>query len=152
MATLPVLDIFPTLKDMLVVAQADGRLYTVDFSEYPNRENPADINWNISISKIILARLQHTRTRLQTLEELEFENVVSTGQTPPGMTNDYEVTIFGQVDGGSPSIQVNPTLVQKDEGYLHYATRVTAKNFSIQLRGTYNINTISLTYHLNGKR
>lgn len=154
MATIPTstLVAVPQPKNTLIVAQGDGRLYSVDFSEYPQLDDPALVNWGISVSKLIVGKVQHTRTRLQTLEEIEMENVVSTGQSPGGGAPDYAITIFGATDGGARDIQVTPTLKAKEDGYVWAACRVTAKNFMIQLRGTYNINTMVLTYHTNGKR
>lgn len=139
-------------KNTMIVAQLDGRLYTVDFTDHPELDYPDAVNWDISVSKVILAKVQHSRTRHQTLEEIEFENVYPTGQVPAGYTGDYEITVFGKTDGGAEDLTVSPTVVQEEEGYIRAVCRATAKNFSIQLRGTYTLNTIALTYHLHGKR
>lgn len=154
MATVPstTLIAVPTPKNTLIVAQQDGRLYSVDFSDQPQLEDPGTINWDLSVSKLILGKVQQTRTRFLTLEELEFENVVETAEVPSGYVDDMQITIFSSLDGKNVSATSLPTTATPAGGYVKANCRITAKNFSIQLRGTYNINTIILTYHNSGKR
>ena len=151
MAT-PNLALVPAPKDTLIVARADGRLYTVDFREYPHLSDPAKVDWTISISKIVVGKLQQNRTRWLTLEEIELENVVQTSQPAPGTLTDMGLTVFGSQDGKNIDSTVIPHIAERDNSYVRAQCRVTAKNFQVQLRGTYNTNTITLTYHNHGKR
>ena len=100
----------------------------------------------------MLGKIQHTRTRHLTMEEIEFENIVHTGQIVPEGTSDVELTLFSSQDGKNISEISNPTVAISDGSYMKYVTRKTAQNFSIQLTGTYNLNTISLTFHNAGRR
>lgn len=139
-------------KNTLLVLRADGRIYSTDFSERPQLDDPGAVDWTIGVSKIIVGKIEQVRTRLISLEEIEFENVITTEQPPPGTANDFEVTLFASQNGKDISATLAPTIVEKTDEYLKLACRHTAKNFSLQLRGTYNINTIVATVHNNGRR
>jgi len=154
MATLTAenLKLVPLPKNTMVVAKQDGRLYTVDFSEYPQLDDPGAVDWNASVSKLIIGKLQNTRTRLLTLEEVEIENVVHTEQFPSGSVKDFQVTLFGSLDGHNNEITVEPTVARDFGGLVKVRCRITATNFGIQIRGTYNINTLQVTFHQNGRR
>lgn len=152
MATALNLKLIPAPKDTMIVARADGRLYVVDFREYPHLDDPAAVDWDLSISKLVVGKVQQNRTRHLTLEEIELENTVQTNQTPPGSAQDMALTIYGSLDGKNIDSTITPTIVERDNGYVHAKCRVTAKNFEFQVRGTYNINTIVFTYHNHGKR
>ena len=142
----------PAPKDTLIVAQQSGRLYTADFREYPQLDDSTAVDWDISISKIIVGKLTQVRTRYLTLEEIECENTVQTSQPAPGTSTDLKLTVFGSLDGKNNDFTVDPTVVDRDNGYVKAVCRATAKNFAVQLRGTYNINTIVLTFHNHGRR
>lgn len=144
--------LIPAPKDTMIVVRKDGRLYTVDFREFPHLDDPGAVDWDVSVSKIILGKLQQNRTRHLTLEEIELENTVQTNQFPPGSANDLQLTVFGSLDGKNTDFEIQPTIVERDNGYVLARCRTTAKNFSIQVRGTYNMNTIALTYHNHGRR
>lgn len=146
------LKLIPLPKNTLVVARRDGRLYVADFTEFPQLDDPGIVDWSISISKIIMGKAQANRTRLLTLEELTVENIVHTGQIPEGATEDFEITVFGSMDGKNISKTVKPVIQIDDGGFIKAYAHVTATNFSIQLRGTYNLNTFTLTYHNHGRR
>lgn len=152
MATAFNLELIPAPKDTMIVARKNGRLYVVDFREYPHLDDPGAVDWDISVSKLIVGKIQETRTRHLTLQEIELENTVQTMQTPPGVVDDMSITVFGSLDGKNIDSTTSPVIRERDNGYVHASCRVTAKNFSIQLRGTYNVNTIVLTYHNHGKR
>ena len=142
----------PAPKDTLIVAQQSGRLYTADFREYPQLDDSTAVDWDISIAKIIVGKLTQVRTRYLTLEEIECENTVQTSQPAPGTSTDLKLTVFGSLDGKNNDFTVDPTVVDRDNGYVKAVCRATAKNFAVQLRGTYNINTIVLTFHNHGRR
>lgn len=152
MATAYNLELIPAPKDTMIVARKNGRLYVVDFREYPHLDDPSAVDWDISVSKLIVGKIQETRTRHLTLQEIECENTVQTYQNPPGYDTDMKITVFGSHDGKNIASETDPHVVSREDGYVHAVTRVTAKNFQIQLRGTYNINTMVLTYHNHGKR
>lgn len=136
----------PLPKNTLIVAREDGRLYVVDFSERPQLADPNEIDWDVSTAKIQIAKIQQTRTRLITMEEVELENVT----TPPGRQK--SLTLFGSLDGKTDTIKVNPTISEYDGGFISAKCRVTAKNFGLQLQGAYILNTVQITYHQNGRR
>ena len=142
----------PAPKDTMIVARKDGRLYVADFREYPHLDEPDAVDWNISISKLIVGKIEQTRTRHLTLQEIECENTVQTSQPAPGTSTDLKLTVFGSLDGKNNDFTVDPTVVDRDNGYVKAVCRATAKNFAVQLRGTYNINTIVLTFHNHGRR
>lgn len=142
----------PLPKNTVAVAQEDGRIYLVDFTENPQLDDPGQIDWGISVAKLLIGKIQQTRTRLLTLEEIEIENIVHTDQFLPGTLVDTKLTVFGSLDGKTDTITVNPKISEDDGGYILAKCRVTAKNFGIQLCGTYNINTIQVTLHQNGRR
>lgn len=142
----------PAPKDTMIVVRPNGRLYVVDFRDFPHLDDPGAVDWSVSISKIILGKLQERRSRHLTLEEIELENTVQTNQPPPGSAQDMQITVFGSMDGKNVDYEVQPHVVERDNGYVKATLRKTAKNFMIQVRGTYNMNTIALTYHNHGKR
>lgn len=142
----------PLPKNTVIVAREDGRLYLADFTEFPNLDDAGAVDWDLSISKLLLSKIQMTRTRLGTLEEIEIENVVRTGQIPVGANTDLKVTVYGSLDGKTDTLQTDPVLVEDGDGYLKATCRITAKNFGIMLRGVYNVNTIQVTMHQNGRR
>lgn len=146
------LTLIPAPKDTMIVARLDGRLYVVDFREFPHLNDPATVDWDLSVSKMIVGKLEQNRTRHVTLEEIEFENVVQTSQPAPGTSTDMGITVFGSQDGKNIESVTVPHIAERDNSYVRAQCRVTAKNFQVQLRGTYNINTITLTYHNHGKR
>ena len=67
----------PAPKDTMIVARKDGRLYVADFREYPHLDDPDAVDWSISISKLIVGKIEQARTRHLTLQEIECENTVS---------------------------------------------------------------------------
>lgn len=142
----------PLPKNTMVVATEAGALYVVDFTEFPHLDDPSVINWDISVSKLVIGKLQQTRTRMLTLEEIECENIVHTEQYPEGTTKDFQMTVFGTIDGKNPAIIAEPTIAEDEGGYVSAKCRLTAKNFEIQLRGTFNVNTLVVTTHSAGRR
>lgn len=146
------LKLVPLPKNTLVVAREDGRLYTVDFTEFPQLDDPAMVDWAISVSKLMIGKLQNTRTKLLTLEEIEVENIVHTQQFPTGSVKDFQLTVFGALDGHNNDITVDPHVSLDEGGYVKAKCRVTATNFGIQIRGTYNVNTVQVVFHQSGRR
>lgn len=142
----------PLPKKTVAVARRDGRIYMLDFAEYPQADDPGLIDWDISVSKILISKIQMSRTRVQTLEEITIENIVHTEQYAPGTTKDVEVTVFGTLDGKNEALQFEPTTVIDEDGFIRANCRATATNFGIQLRGTYSVNTITVTIHFAGRR
>ena len=142
----------PLPKNTVAVAREDGRIYLVDFSEFPHLDDAGAVDWDVSVSKLMLSKIQLTRTKLVTMEEVELENIVHTNQLPTGLHSDLQVTLHGSLDGKSDSITTVPQVMADDEGYIKVNCRVTAKNFGVMLRGVYNLNTIQVTLHQSGRR
>lgn len=139
-------------KNTLIVAQKDGRLYLVDFTECPHVDDPGAIDWGVSVSQMLVGKVALSRNRMSTLEQLEFENVQHTGEEPEDGAGDLDIRVFGSIDGKNNSSEVKPHLAIDEGGYVRGNCRVTATNFAIQLRGTYNVNTISVVLHPAGRR
>lgn len=142
----------PLPKNTMVVAREDGRLYVVDFTEFPNLDDPSVIDWDISVSKMLIGKVQSTRTSVITVEEIECENIVHTEQYPAGASTDFKLTLFGTLDGKNQALQVDPVVEIDEGGYVNAHCRMTAKNFSVMVRGTYNVNTLTVTVHNSGRR
>lgn len=142
----------PLPKNTMVVAQESGRLYVVDFTEFPHLDDPGVVDWDVSVSKLIIGKIQQSRTKLQTLEEIECENIVRTEQFPEGTTKDFQLTVFGTLDGKNQTLETEPVIASEEGGYVNARCRLTAKNFEIQLRGTFNVNTLVVTIHPAGRR
>lgn len=139
----------PTVKRTMLAARENGQLYRVDFSENPHLEDPGLVDWNLSIAKILIGKFQLTRTRAVTLEEVEIENTVHSGQAP---LPDLEVLVYNSVDGRNQEAGVSPYVSIDEGGLLRLNTRITGQNFSMQLRGVYNLSTVIFTTHQNGRR
>lgn len=152
MATSDNLKLIPDPKNTLIVAREDGSLYVADFTYNPEFDDPNEIDWELSVSKLLVGKLEERRTRFLTLEEIELENIVHTGQPPIVGEQDSEVTVYGSSDGKNIDKQITPTLAENLGGYVKYRCRITAKNFSIQLRSSFTLNTIVCTYHNHGRR
>lgn len=142
----------PLPKNTVAVAREDGRIYIVDFSEFPHLDDAGAVDWDVSVSKILISKIQLTRSKLTTMEEIELENVVHTNQIPTGMHSDLQVTLHGSLDGHADTVTSTPKVVADSDGYIKVNCRLTAKNFGVMLRGVYNINTIQVTLHQSGRR
>ena len=140
----------PLPKKTIVVARQDGRLYKVDFSDALAYEAPQLIDWNISKSKAILGKFQHVRKENITLEEIEMENVVDVSELIPGEA--FSVKVPYSLDGKNITNTATPAVYAASGNYKHLMTRITAKNFSIEIAGRFNLNTIQLKYHIAGNR
>ena len=55
----------PLPKNTVAVARADGRIYTVDFTEMPQLDDPGAIDWDVSVAKILIGKIQQSRERYQ---------------------------------------------------------------------------------------
>lgn len=137
----------PFPKNTLLVVREDGRIYCVDFSERPQRADPREIDWDVSISKILLSKIQLTRSKHVTLEEIEMESVTNTLQNGAP-----KLTVLGSTDGKTDTITVQPIITENEGGFVQAKCRVTAKNFGVMLQGSYILNTVSVTVHQNGRR
>lgn len=146
------LDKIPVPKNTLVVLRPDGRLYVVDFSERPQGGDANLIDWNLSVSKLIVGKVQAIRSRFITVEEIEMENVQVTDQPPSGSMTDFELTLFASLNGKDIDSTNVLSIAERTDEYAKAVCRHTAKNFSLQIRGTYNVNTVVFTYHQNGRR
>lgn len=140
------------VKRTLGVLMSSGQVYRVDFTEYPQLPDPDKINWELSQSKLIVGKIQNSRTRTVTLQELELENVIHTGEIPAGETLDTVVKIAYTLDGHTNEALYTPALLRGSGEYQKYGARITGKNVSIQLSGHFNVNTLIATLVNNGRR
>lgn len=152
MPSLNDLRLVPAPKDTLLIVRQDGRIYAADFRDRPQLDDPGLVDWSISVSKLLIGKIQYIRSRETTLEEIELENIVHPGQFPPGSESDMDITVWNSQDGKTPLKTIKPHVSYDVDGFVHAKCRITGKNLSIQLRGTYNINTVAVTFHINGKR
>ena len=146
------LKLVPLPKNTMVVARENGRMYVVDYSEFPQLDDPAVVDWDISVSKMLIGKIQLSRTQMTQIHGVECENVVHTGQLPEGATTDFKMTVFGTLDGKNLALTVDPVIHTDEDGYIRGDCRMTAKNASIQIRGTYNVNTMIVTASVAGRR
>ena len=101
---------------------------------------------------MLVGKVQATRTSVITVEEVECENIVHTSQYPSGAVVDFKMTVYGSTDGKNQDLQADPYIAQDLGGYINAHCHLTAKNFSVMIRGTYNVNTITVTVHNSGRR
>lgn len=142
----------PLPKNTMVVARENGRLYVVDFTEFPHLDDPAVVDWSISVSKLLIGKIKLSRASMIALHEIECENVVKTGQFPEGTLKDFQMTVFGSSDGKNITTTIEPHIAENDGGFVHAKCRLVAKNIEIQLRGTFNVNTIMIAATPAGRR
>lgn len=142
----------PLPKNTMVVARENGKLYLIDFTEFPHLDDPSVVDWDLSVSKLMVGKIQMSRSTLGTLEEIECENIVRTAQYPTGTIQDFQMTVFGSLDGKNQAMSVEPTIASEDGGYVKAVCRLSAKNFEIQIRGTFNVNTLVVSMHRAGRR
>lgn len=152
MATVEEMKQVPLPKRTMVLARANGQLYQIDFTDRPQMDDPALIDWELSVSKLLIGKFQLTRSRFVTVDEIELENIERTGQFPAPGIPDFGVTVYSSIDGKNVTETVFPSVAKDEEGYVRLTTRLTGKNFSVMLRGTYNINTVIFTTHNHGRR
>ena len=146
MTTLPAenLKSVPLPKNTMIVARQDGRLYIVDFTLNPFIEGSSDVDWSISGAKIILGKIQHTRVRYLSMDEVVLENVIP--------SDNFNVTLFSSLDGKNISNSTVLVPAESDGQYVKFNARKTAQNFSVQVSGVYNLNTLAVTFHNAGRR
>lgn len=142
----------PLPKNSMLVARQDGRLYQVDFTEFPHLNTPGAVDWDLSIAKMLIGKFQVSRTRFVTIDEITFENVVRTGEIPDGTTTDLEITVFKTLNGKSAEPGIFPVPSDEQDGLIVLPLRSTGQNFSVQLRGHYNVNTMTIRSHNHGRR
>jgi hypothetical protein len=105
----------------------------------------ADFNNNPLVGSsgvVILGKLQYTRNRLITLQELELEATISTPT----------VTAKASLDGKTTSSNIAGVASYGADGVTKYTFRATALNFSIAILGAFKLNTAFIKYTLNGRR
>jgi hypothetical protein len=139
-------------KTTVIVAQESGRLYAVDFTECPHIDDPGLIDWDASVAKLLVSKIAMSRSRLTTLEEIEFENITHTGEEPAPGQGDLGITVFATLDGKNVETSSTPYVAIDEGNYVRANCRITGKNLGIMLRGTYNINSVVVTLHQAGRR
>lgn len=142
----------PLAKRNIGVLTRTGQTYRLDFSERPQEIPPDTIDWELSQSKAIFGKFQFSRSRTTTLDEIEFENVVHSQYIPTGQLTDLKVTVPYSLDGKNITGIKDPVVLSDSPEYIRCAYRVTGRNFSVQLSGQFNLNTVILTGHVSGRR
>jgi hypothetical protein len=105
-----------------------------------NFDNPA----KSTDSVIVLGKYQLLRSRLMTMDGISLENIEA--------TSNCEVLLATTYDGKDQAVLSTPALVSKSSQVRNYACRVTGVNHSVIIKGTFNLNTIMLDSHVNGRR
>ena len=130
---IPAAGIVEIPKQSISFLQADGTVLVVDYDPYIANTQ----------GLILLGKYQYVRGRLLTLEEIDVENVMR--------WSNFKCVLFSALDGKN---MTNKTLAPVDNASQlgTFNTRTTALNHSIMFQGGFNVESIVLTFHVNGKR
>jgi len=133
-------DCFEYLKDQTEVSKENiaflldtGKVKTINF--YTTSSNSNGV--------VILGKLQDTRGRNNTLQGVDVENIES--------ASNLSVTSAVSLDGKTVT-KTEGVEKYSAEGVRKYAFKVSAVNHSLVLIGKFNLNTLFITYNLNGRR
>lgn len=110
----------------------NGNIYQVDFSQLATTGGT-----------IILGKYQHARDRLITLEQIDLEYVQNTAN--------LTVNVLPTLDGKTFLSPVPVTAIAATNA-PQYPCRVTGMNHSLLIQGVFQLNSLLLTYHANGRR
>jgi len=111
---------------------ADGSVSNVDFSYLAT-----------SGGTIILGKYQHARDRMITLEQIDLEYVQSTAN----------VNVYDMVTYDGKTFQPPQLLTAiANTNAPQYPTRLTGMNHSVIIQGIWQLDSMMLTYHSNGRR
>lgn len=130
----PSIQIVEIPRQSIAFLQADGAIKTVDFS----------VTSSLSNGVIALGKYQFIRARLLQLNEIWVENV------QPGFT--FSILDLVALDGKNTS-KVAPVLDANSTGLLrHYFTRASGINHSLVFKGAWSLNSLVLSFSVDGKR
>lgn len=126
--------IVETPRSSIAFLQADGTVYTVDFSLTSMSSN----------GTIILGKYQYTRQTGLQMNEFYIENNFA-------LVNQLKVYDLPSVDG--KSYRVAPgVLLNSDNGLMNYGFREFGINHSILMQGPFDLASLELRFYLAGNR
>lgn len=125
-------------RKSIAFLQDSGMVFTVNFA----------IQAGFNRGVIFLGKYQVSRTRFTTLDEVEFENIFI---ADTAHADKFRVWDAYSLDGKTTTLK---------EGYLSYHSpniskytwRVTGVNHTLIVMGNFNLNSIMLSLHVNGRR
>ena len=120
-------------KENIAFLLDTGEVKTLDFSTTSSNSNGV----------VILGKLQYTRGRTITLQGVDVETVDSAAS--------LSVTSAVSLDGKTVT-KTEGVEKYSAKGVRKYAFKVSAINHSLLLMGKFNLNTLFITYNLNGRR
>lgn len=126
-------DLVEAPKQSIGFLLKDGSIKTVNF----------DVENLSSEGVLILGKFQLSRTRRVTLQEVALENIVS--------SNNFTLAVSASPNGKYGDISY-PTLVESDELFKRYNCRTTGLNFSLVLKGGFNLVSFVLMLTPDGRR
>lgn len=107
---------------------------------------------NAEFSAVLaLGKFQYVRSQLLQLNEIEIESVQSADLITP---QDFDLKILPSLDGKNFNSAITPTVdATRTAGTLvSYKTRNTAKNFTLVLKGAFDLSSVGLNFHIAGRR
>jgi hypothetical protein len=113
--------------------QADGTVRVVDFT--PQAANSSGV--------IALGKYQFVRSRLLQLDEIQVENVI--------LPATFQCIAFSALDGKNTQ-KYTPTLLDQAGKLNTYGARINALNHSLVFKGSFQLNSLILTFSLGGGR
>lgn len=131
------LETFEIPKQSIGFLQADGTIFTVDFT----------LNAISADSILMLGKFQFERTKMLTVL-----NVLAGNSSPLGATAPIEVRLLSSLLGKVFTSNLSARLLTRNGESLAAAFRTTAYNHSIVFKGTFNFNTVILNSVLAGSR
>lgn len=120
-------------RQSIAFLQSNGTVLIVDFSPYLSS----------SSGVIALGKYQLVRSRNLILDEIFIENIYDK-QT-------FDLTILSSFDGKS-TFQVNPIVIDQSDEIIHYGVGQEARNHSLICKGNFHLTSLSMRFHLGGKR
>jgi hypothetical protein len=121
-------------KQSFAFLQDSGALLTVDFSA-----SATSID-----SCLVLGKYQFARSRLLQLDTVDVESVQE--------YKAFQLTDIITLDGKIHSSIDQGTLVGGGEGLRRYAFRAIGMNHTLELAGTFKVNSLTMTFNVHGKR
>jgi hypothetical protein len=122
-------------KTRFAFLQQDGTIKLVDFKF-------ASV---LDAGVCMFGKFQLTRTRFQTLQEIQVETVNDTDQ-------DFVVRVHKTLDGKTLLPPVVPFLSLEENKYREYNCRIANKNFITEFYGTFNLTGVVLVVSPDGVR
>lgn len=129
----------------------DEAIYFVNYSTGHINKLNFDIHSQDSeaVSCILLGKFQFSRNNFIQLEEIEVE--VSQSEEEFGSPPNFIVRLYPTLDGKTFLTPITPTEINATTELLRsYRTHTTAKNFSLMIKGAFDISTVQLVFNVHG--